>query len=131
MLLAGAELEFESFRETGIVNDSDFSDSEDSNAENNWRNDYPDEDEFVDEVDDEVMRKAIDDLSFGDDLSDDAGEEGFIYSIDSETAGFEEDIDRSGEMYARFKMRQKKEEEKYNKDLYHDELDDFDEDYYE
>lgn len=127
--------------EDGIGMASDH-DSDDSNDENNWRNDYPDEDDDDEEedentIDEDDIRKAVDCLSLNDgDLSSDDGEEGFSYSIDSEAVGCEEDLDHSdgrryGELYARFKAKQKKEEEKYNKDLYHDEVDDTDEDFYD
>lgn len=59
------------------------------------------------------MIYAMENVNIGDDLlSSDDGEEGFVYSIDSEAAGFEEAIDESdvhryGERYARFKARNK------------------------
>lgn len=133
------EIIFDTY-EDGIGMASDH-DSDDSNDENNWRNDYPDEDDDEEEdentIDEDDIRKAVDCLSLnGGDLSSDDGEEGFSYSIDSEAVGCEEDLDhndgrRYGELYARFKAKQKKEEEKYNKDLYHDEVDDTDEDFYD
>lgn len=115
--------------------DDDEVSSEDSNAENNWRNDYPDEEEN-DSIDESDMIEAMETLNCnGDNLSSDDGEEGFVYSIDSESAGFEEDLDqtdvrRYGELYARFKARQKKEEEQYNRDIYDDEIDNYDDDDY-
>lgn len=113
--------------------DSDV-DSEDSNAENNWRNDYPDEDDML-SINDDDMIEAMANVDIEDDLlSSDDGEEGFVYSIDSEAAGFEEDIDetdvhRYGERYARFKMRCKKEAEdsSRDRDLYYGDIDDDDE----
>lgn len=133
---AGADIEFEDYREVGALDD-DESSSEDSNAESNWRNEYPDEDEDVESINDSDMIDAVENLNFKDnDLSSDDGEEGFVYSIDSEAAGFEEDLDESdvrryGEMYARFKARQKKVEDNYNRDLYGDENDDDDDEYYD
>lgn len=89
--------------------DSDDDDSDDSNAECCWKNDYPDESD-MESVNDDDMVKAIAGLDVQDSLSSDEGEEGFVYSIDSEAAGFEEDIDqtdvqRYGERYAVFKAR--------------------------
>lgn len=102
-------------RDNGL-NDRDSSDeSEDSNCENHWRNDYPDESD-KDSVTSNDMVKAMNHLDLSSYLSSDDGEEGFVYSIDSESAGFEEDIDESdvrryGEMYARFKARTKRTDE--------------------
>lgn len=42
----------------------DSDNSEDSNAENNFRNDYPDTDEDF-SVGEEDMRKAIEEINFG------------------------------------------------------------------
>lgn len=78
---------------------------DDSNDENNWKNDYPD-----DMSDDErEMRRAMQDCKVGEDLSSD-DENGFVYSIDSEAIGFEDDADycnvnRYGEAYARYRKR--------------------------
>lgn len=118
---------FGSARDNG-GNESSDTESEDSNAESNWKNDYPDESD-VESVTKEDMVKAVKRITIEDDLSSDDGEEGFVYSIDSEAAGFEEDIDetdvrRYGEMYARFKARHKhtdKEESKSN--LYFGDID--------
>lgn len=96
------------------MNDDDSDDSEDSNAENNWRNDYPDEmDGDADSITEQDMLNAMQRITVEDELSNDDGEEGFVYSIDSEAAGFEEDIDdsdvqRYGERYARFKALHKR-----------------------
>lgn len=47
------------------LNDSDH-DSEDSNDEANWRNEYPDTDDGL-SVDEDDMRRAVEDLNFGSD----------------------------------------------------------------
>lgn len=106
------ELVYGTYRDNGLM-DSD-NESEDSNDENNWRNDYPDE-EDAESITQDDMLAAMNTVGLEDkenDLSSSDGEEGFIYSIDSESAGFEEDIDQSdvhryGERYARFKARHK------------------------
>lgn len=95
--------------------ESDDEDSDDSNDENNWRNDYPDESDMESITEDDML-EAVKRCTINDDLSSDDGEEGFVYSIDSEAAGFEEDVDpsdvrRYGEMYARFKARNKKDDD--------------------
>lgn len=103
------ELIFGSARDNGCIEST--SDSEDSNAENYWRNDYPDESD-MESITEEDMLEAVSklDINGENELSSDDGEEGFVYSVDSEAAGFEEDVDptdvrRYGEMYARFKAR--------------------------
>lgn len=120
-------------RDNGRI-DTDDDDSDDSNDENNWRNDYPDESDMESVTEDDMV-KAVKRFTIEDDLSSDDGEEGFVYSIDSEAAGFEEDIDpsdvrRYGEMYARFKARHKKDDDKdIDRDLYYGDIDE-DEYYY-
>ncbi|KAJ8948891.1 hypothetical protein NQ318_005512 [Aromia moschata] len=119
-----------STRDNGL-NEPDSDDgSEDSNAENNWRNDYPDESD-MESVNEDDMVEAIKNIDIGEDLlSSDEGEEGFVYSIDSEGAGFEEDIDESdvfryGERYAKFRAKYKKELESsgLDRDLYYGDID--------
>lgn len=95
--------------------ESDDNEDEDSNDENNWRNDYPDEDEDVESIGERDMRRAMDDLDFGLELSsDDGNENGFVYSVDAEGFNFEDDLDygdenRYGEAYARYRRRVVKE----------------------
>lgn len=87
-------------------------------------------------VDEDDMIEAMKNINMEDDLlSSEDGEEGFVYSIDSEAAGFEEDIDetdvhRYGERYAKFKARYKKDAEKpiCGKGLYVGDIKDEDED---
>lgn len=43
---------------------NDTDESEDSNAEDNWRNDYPDTDEDF-SVGEEDMRRAVEDIGIG------------------------------------------------------------------
>jgi Transcription factor Iwr1 len=88
---------------------------EDSNDENNWRNDYPDEDEFSDEdgsIGERQMRKAVANFDIEDELSSDDDND-FVYSVDSESANFEDDVDfsagnRLGREYAKYKKRNMK-----------------------
>ncbi|EFA03974.1 probable RNA polymerase II nuclear localization protein SLC7A6OS [Tribolium castaneum] len=117
-----------SVRDNGLKEADSDDDSEDSNAENFWKNDYPDESD-MESVTEEDMLQAMKkcDLS---DLSSDDGEEGFVYSIDSEGAGFEEDVDdsdvqRYGERYARFKAKHKKNVQTtaLDHDLYYGDID--------
>jgi hypothetical protein len=124
------------YSRTRLVNNSDESENdedEDSNDENNWKNDYPDEDEMYDDesVGEGEMRRAMDDLDFGHELSsdDENDNNGFVYSIDAEGIGFEDDLDygdvnRYGEAYARYKRKVVKELYQNN----YDECDDNDSD---
>ncbi|XP_018569675.1 probable RNA polymerase II nuclear localization protein SLC7A6OS [Anoplophora glabripennis] len=119
-----------STRDNGL-NDADSDDgSEDSNAENNWRNDYPDESD-LESINEDDMVEAMQNVAIDEDLlSSDEGEEGFVYSIDSEAAGFEEDVDESdvfryGERYAKFKAKHKNyiESSGVENDLYYGDID--------
>lgn len=86
---------------------------EDSNDENNWRNDYPDDEDQMDNesIGERDMRRAMNDFAIGNDLSsDEEDQNGFVYSVDSEAISFEDDLDycdvnRYGEAYARYKKR--------------------------
>lgn len=86
---------------------------DDSNDENNFRNDYPDEDQMSDNesIGERDMRRAMNNFDIGLDLSsDEENENGFVYSVDSEGISFEDDLDycdvnRYGEAYARYKKR--------------------------
>ncbi|CRL01301.1 CLUMA_CG014391, isoform A [Clunio marinus] len=92
--------------------DENENEDEDSNDEDNWRNDYPDE-ELSDNgsIGEREMRKAMNNINVGFDLSsDEEDENGFVYSVDSEAFSFEDDLDycdvnRYGEAYARYKKR--------------------------
>ncbi|CAH0726310.1 unnamed protein product, partial [Brenthis ino] len=88
------------YRENGILASDDENDSEDSNAENNWRNDYPDSEPSS--IDEELMIKAVENCNLDDDLSSDAGEEK-IY--DEPPDLFNEDVKRYGAAYAKYKAR--------------------------
>ncbi|EAT45368.1 AAEL003332-PA [Aedes aegypti] len=94
--------------------DSMGEESEDSNDENNWRNDYPDEDEDVfgdcQSVDEDDMRRAVEeidlegdrDLSPSDDEEDDYGaredgNSGFAYPVNDDVYADVDDDDDDGE----------------------------------
>lgn len=109
--------------------DSDL-ESEDSNAENNWRNDYPDEDDIFSVSEDDIV-DAMGNINLEDDLlSSDDGEEEFIYSVDSEGVSIEDvdvdDVHRYGLRYARFKAKYQKQSDESNDchDLYYGDIDD-------
>lgn len=93
--------------------DADSFDSEDSNAETNWRNDYPDESD-VESVTEEDMARAVRRCTLDDesDLSGDSYDERLVYG-DSDDACLEEHLDESdvrqyGRRYARFKAKAKR-----------------------
>lgn len=102
-------------------------DDSDENEENNWRNEYPDEEELSDgdSIGERHMRRAMENFDIEDELSsDDADENGFVYSIDSEGINFDDDLDycnvnRYGEAYARYRrrcMKELKQQEDNNSD---------------
>ncbi|VEN45934.1 unnamed protein product [Callosobruchus maculatus] len=103
-------LMYGSARDNGY-NEADSDDSEDSNAENNWRNDYPDESD-MESINEDDMVEAVNKIDLGNELSSDEGEEDFVYSIENEDMYREEideeDVNRHGERYARFKAEHKK-----------------------
>ena len=125
-----------------LMNDSDSDDNmedEDSNDENNWRNDYPDEDDDNTSVGECQMRNAIANFDIDNDLSSD--EENatncnrFINSVDSQEIGFEDDLDysnsnRHGESYARYRKRIEKEMNEEGNDDSDDESEDSNNDSY-
>uniref|UniRef100_A0A2M4BSB5 Probable RNA polymerase II nuclear localization protein SLC7A6OS n=1 Tax=Anopheles marajoara TaxID=58244 RepID=A0A2M4BSB5_9DIPT len=101
--------------------DSSDSDSEDSNAEDNWRNEYPDEEDDVRSIGEEDMRRAVEEIDLDGDrsLSSDDGEEAFVYPptdgvlyTDEEEDSLSDigdvnrdDVKRYGTAYARYKAR--------------------------
>uniref|UniRef100_A0A182WGW1 Probable RNA polymerase II nuclear localization protein SLC7A6OS n=1 Tax=Anopheles minimus TaxID=112268 RepID=A0A182WGW1_9DIPT len=118
--------------------DSSDTDSEDSNAEGNWRNDYPDEEDHPDgdSVDEEDMVHAVEDLDLEGEreLSSDEDyvrydndeDDGFAYprddgvlytdeeeDSDSDAEGVNrDDVRRYGTAYARYKARILREEKR-------------------
>lgn len=128
------DLIFGSARDNGCK-DSDSEESDDSNDENNWRNDYPEESDH-ESITEEDMVEAVKRFTIDDDLSSDDGVENFTYGGDNEAAGFEDNIDlsdvqRYGKMYARFKARNGNTEETDHHNFYctDDDNDDDDEEY--
>lgn len=129
------QLVYGSHRDNGL---SDSYDSEDSNAENNWRNDYPDESD-AGSINEEDMIKAVKRMNVDDesDLSSDCEEEDYVYSINDDEACLDDELDESdvrkyGKMYARFKAKAKNLTEADNIDhgLYYGDIDDEDEEDY-
>ena len=115
----------------------------DSNDEDHWKNDYPDEEEFSDDDADFYNENPDDDLDLDfykfhlrhgnreiassaseNDSSED--EEGFIHSA---TAGFEQDANLHGTSYAKWKRKMLKEmgeeEGEYNEEDDINEVDEF------
>jgi hypothetical protein len=95
------ELKLDEYRELGFDEDGD--DSEDSNAEDNWRNDYPDEEvygEFAYDSNEEHSGDefGMDDLNLGG--SDEEKPEALVFS-----RTFKTDRALHGASYARYKQR--------------------------
>ncbi|XP_052866941.1 probable RNA polymerase II nuclear localization protein SLC7A6OS [Anopheles cruzii] len=105
--------------------DSSDTDSDDSNAESHWRNEYPDEDDDarVDggSIGEDDMRRAVEELDLDGEreLSSDDDDDGLVYPKDdggvlytdeeedsqSDTEIDREDVRRYGTAYARYKAR--------------------------
>ena len=105
--------------------------SEDSNSESNWKNDYPDSDHSENSVDEHDIRNAMKNLNVEDELSTDDSDD-LVYGLD------EKDVERYGYKYAKYKARIQKEKDNYdncidpNSDASEDESDDrngFDKEY--
>lgn len=100
--------------------DFDPDDSDDSNAEDNWRNDYPDEIDGDDNDEDVYGFEENYDESFENDIqgldslqirdscsSDDDQEDRLVYSLD-ESKEFSEVSNRHGSAYASYKRKMKR-----------------------
>ncbi|XP_053695888.1 probable RNA polymerase II nuclear localization protein SLC7A6OS [Sabethes cyaneus] len=123
-------------------------DTEDSNDENNWRNDYPDEDDDIfgeaNSVGEEEIRRAVEDFDFegdrelssdDDDYTGVGNSSGFAYPAndddydndeycEEDNAGLnQDDVDRFGTAYAKYKARVMKDMEKTDSDQYDSEID--------
>ncbi|XP_058058926.1 probable RNA polymerase II nuclear localization protein SLC7A6OS [Anopheles bellator] len=105
--------------------DSSDTDSDDSNAESHWRNEYPDEDDDArldgGSIGEDDMRRAVEELDLEGEreLSSDDDDDGFVYPKDdggvlytdeeedsqSDTEIDREDVRRYGTAYARYKAR--------------------------
>lgn len=99
------DLVFGSYRENGLDSDGDF-ESEDSNSESNWRNDYPDSDHSENSICDEDMRNAVMRMNCAgedSDLSSDEYDQDLVYSL------AEHDVDNFGYKYAKYKAKIKAE----------------------
>ncbi|XP_033342813.2 female sterile (2) ltoPP43 [Megalopta genalis] len=76
--------------------------SDDSNSESNWRNDYPDSDHSETSINESDMREAIMDMKLNDD-SDTSSDIDYVYALD------EADVETHGYKYARYKAKLKEE----------------------
>lgn len=90
------ELVFDTYRDCHVEEQCE---SEDSNSESNWRNDYPDSDYTGDSIDEDDMRAAVKNMQ----LEDDSSDSDFVYALDKE------DVDNYGYKYAKYKAALKKE----------------------
>ncbi|XP_076291205.1 female sterile (2) ltoPP43 [Lasioglossum baleicum] len=76
--------------------------SDDSNSESNWRNDYPDSDHSERSIDDDDMREAVSNMML-EDGSDLSTEDDFVYAVN------EADVEIHGYKYAKYKAKVKEE----------------------
>lgn len=109
------ELVYGSYRQ----DDTESYDSEDSNAENNWRNDYPEEESDMESVTEDDMVAAVNRLAINEesDLSSDEGEEKYIYDEDDQQDDVsEEDVRKYGRLYAKFRAKAQRLMEPKSKD---------------
>ncbi|XP_060517807.1 uncharacterized protein LOC132696790 [Cylas formicarius] len=97
---------FGSMRDNGLEGKDSDGDSDDSNAECNWRNDYPDEDD-LESINEDDMIGAVNNINLGEDLSSDDGEEDFVYSRYDDNGGYNLRADKLkyGKLYADFKAK--------------------------
>ncbi|KAK0162963.1 hypothetical protein PV327_006687 [Microctonus hyperodae] len=98
------ELVFDNYRDNDFT--ADQNESEDSNSESNWRNDYPDSDHSNYSFDDDLMREAVQRIKIDGDESDLSSEDSdFVYAVD------ESDVINYGFKYAKYKAKYIKEVE--------------------
>ncbi|XP_011496487.1 PREDICTED: probable RNA polymerase II nuclear localization protein SLC7A6OS [Ceratosolen solmsi marchali] len=84
----------------------DEGDSEDSNSESNWKNDYPDSDNSEESFAENSIKNAMRNLDIENTLSSDSDD--IVYGLD------EHDVDKYGYMYAKYKARMMEEENSDN-----------------
>ncbi|KAL1513394.1 hypothetical protein ABEB36_002813 [Hypothenemus hampei] len=106
---------FGTIRDNSLNDPESDEDSEDSNAENHWRNDYPDE-EDLESITEDDMLEAMKNLDVEEDLlSGDSDEASLVYSPDEEDFHDQgscidnDDTLRYGQKYAIFKAKYKNE----------------------
>ncbi|XP_050302437.1 probable RNA polymerase II nuclear localization protein SLC7A6OS [Anthonomus grandis grandis] len=127
---------FGSVRDNGLNGEDSEDESEDSNAENYFTNDYPDEDDLQ-SINEDDMIEAVNNLKIEEDLlSSDSGEEQLVYSREEEEFQDREcEVDREdelryGKLYAKFKAKNKNvQTSSLAKDFYYGDIDE-DEYYY-
>ncbi|XP_060815632.1 probable RNA polymerase II nuclear localization protein SLC7A6OS [Bombus pascuorum] len=94
------ELVYDSYRDHGYPEAE--CESEDSNSESNWRNEYPDSSYSEGSINEDDIREAVMNMRLedGSDLSE---EDDFVYALDEAV------VENYGYKYARYKARVKKE----------------------
>lgn len=102
-------LVYGSYRDNGIDYD-ETEQSDDSNDENNWRNDYPDESDSDSDLNEEDLVRAVRRFKLEYELSSDDEDEAYVYDDDSDGTGYEAMISKKeekkyGKLYARFKAK--------------------------
>lgn len=93
------------FDSSKVIGDEEsLHESDDSNDENNWRNDYPDSDNSINE-DDMRLAMQMGDMNLGQDNELSSSDDELIYGVDADP----EDVEYHGEVYAKYKARIKRE----------------------
>lgn len=102
---------YSGYRESCDCSDCEHrEESEDSNSESNWKNDYPDSDVGSDNsVTHDCLSSAVGNMWLDDaqELSTDDEDDNLIYTVD------ESDVENFGYSYAKFKASLKNQEEDY------------------
>lgn len=93
------ELVYDTYRENDYPEAE--CESEDSNSESNWRNDYPDSDESEGSIDEEDMRQAVMNMVLNEE-SDLSEEDDFVEALN------EADVEAYGYRYAKYKAEAEK-----------------------
>lgn len=96
------EFVFDKYRDED--NSSNGYETEDSNSESHWWNDYPDTEHSDLSVDEDDMRRAVMNINLDDEESSDlSSEDDFVYAINKK------DVEQYGYKYARYKAKIKQE----------------------
>lgn len=114
------ELVHDSYRDHGYPESE--CDSDDSNSESNWRNDYPDSSYSEGSIDEDDIREAVMNMRLEEE-SDLSEEDDFVYAVDEAV------VENFGYKYARYKARMLKELEEDDADADADDDDNDDDDY--
>lgn len=90
------------------LENEECTDDSDSNEENNWRNDYPDESD-VESITEEDMVRAMNTMGLDEGNAFSSDDEDLVYNTNEDAEYYADldtsDVDRYGKMYAKFKAK--------------------------